>query len=341
MTTAPPTRYLLHLRYERLGRDDARYPQLLEIAATVSARVQALPPDAAVLDLTGAIRYFAAPPEDVAAMVRMRTAALAGVTTTAGLGPSRMLAAIAADAAEPGHLLAVPDDARAIVRFLQPRPVRVLPGIGPATARTLARYGLETVGDLARAPLPTLQRILGASAGLQAHHRAHAYDPRHVTPTAPPRTIARTYRFGQDTLDGGDHRRAVLALVHDLGADLRDSGTFARTVTVDVRHADRSSTSRTRTLPESTDHTPALGKAALAALDAFALQRARVRAVTVSVELGDQSAATHQLTFDPADERDRRIEVAVDRARRRFGPTTIGPALLYSAPPTPVFSARS
>ena len=195
MTTTPLTRHILYLRYDHLTRSDTRFPQLMEIAATVSARVQALPPDGAVLDLTGAIRYFAAPPEEVAAMVRLRTVALAGVTTTAGLGPSQMLAAIAADAAEPGHLLAVPDDDHAIVQFLHPRLARALPGIGPASARTLARYGLDTVGDLARTPLPTLQRILGTSAGLQAHHRAHAYDPRPVTPKTPPRTITRTYRL--------------------------------------------------------------------------------------------------------------------------------------------------
>ncbi|MFC1431378.1 hypothetical protein ACEZDB_12055 [Streptacidiphilus sp. N1-3] len=122
---------------------------------------------------------------------------------------------------------------------------------------------------------------------------------------------------------------AVLALVHGLGADLRDSAIFARTVAVEIRHADRSTT-RTRTPPEITDHTPALTKAALAALDAFALQRARVRAVAVTMELGDRAAA-HQLTLDPANERDCRIEVAVDRARRRFGPTTIGPAALCRA----------
>ncbi|MEZ0096150.1 hypothetical protein, partial [Streptacidiphilus sp. EB129] len=262
---------------------------------------------------------------------RLRTVALAGVTTTAGLGPSRMLAAIAANAAEPGHLLAVPDDDHAIVRFLHPRPARALPGIGPATARTLANYGLDTVGDLARTPLPTLQRILGTSAGLQAHHHAHAHDPRPVTPTAPPRTITRTHRFNHDTLDAGAHRRAVLTLVHDLGALLRDSSTFARTVTVDIRHADRSTTTRTRTLPEATDHTPALTQASLKALDALALQRARVRAVTLTVELADQTTATHQLTLDPADERGHRLEAATDKARRRFGPTTIGPAMLYHA----------
>ena len=330
-TDQPSARHILHLRYLGLTRDDARYPLLVEIAATVSARVQALPPDAAVLDLTGAVRYFAATPQDVADMVRLRTLALAGVSTTAGLGPSRMLASIAARAAEPGHLVVVPDEDHANVRFLHPRPVAVLPGIGPATARTLGHYGLDTVGDLARTPLATLQRILGASAGLQAHHRAHAYDPRPVTPKGPPRTITRTVRFRHDALDPGTHHRAVLALAHDLGAQLRDTSTVARTVAMSVRLADRSSTSRSRTLPETTDHTMALITAARTALDALALQRARVRAITMTIELGDPAAAAHQLMLDPADERQHRLEAATDRARRRFGPTAIGPGALYRA----------
>ena len=325
------TRHVLHLRYQDVSRDDARYPLLLEIAATVSARIQALPPDAAALDLTGAVRYFAATPQEVADMVRLRTQAMADVRTTAGLGPSRMLAAIAADTADPGHLVVVPDEDHAIVQFLHPRPVAVLPGIGPATARTLAQYGLQTIGDLARTPLPTLQRILGASAGLQTHYRAHAYDPRPVTPTAPPRTITHTYRFGRDTLDTGDHRRAVLAMAHDLGAQLRDTGTVARTVSLSVRFADRSSTSRSRTLPETTGHTRALTTVAGAVLAGLALQRARVRSITMTLELGNLAAAAHQLTLDPGDERRHRLEAATDRARRRFGPTAIGPALLYKA----------
>jgi DNA polymerase-4 len=330
-TTTPPTRHLLHLRYQDVLRDDARYPLLLEIAATVSARIQALPPDAAVLDLTGAVRYFDGTPQEVADMVRLRTQAMAGVGTAAGLGPSLMLAAIAAGTAEPGHLVVVPDDDHAIMRFLHPRPVAVLPGIGPATARTLAHYGLQSVGELARTPLATLQRILGASAGLQAHYRAHAYDPRPVTPKAPPRTITRTVRFGRDAMDADDHRRAVLAMAHDLGAQLRDSQTVARTVTLSVRFADRSSTSRSRTLPETTDHTRDLTTAADTVLGTFAMQRARVRAITMALDLGDPAAATHQLALDPTDDRQRSLEVATDRARRRFGPTAIGPALLYRA----------
>ena len=98
-----------------------------------------------------------------------------------------------------------------------------------------------------------------------------------------------------------------------------------------VRLADRSSTSRSGTLPETTDHTRALTAAASSVLDALALQRARVRAITMTIELGDPAAAAHQLMLDPADERLSRLEAATDRARRRFGPTAIGPGALYTA----------
>ncbi len=152
-----------------------------------------------------------------------------------------------------------------------------------------------------------------------------------ATPKAPPRTIIRTVRFGHDTLDTDDHRRAVLAMAHDLGAQLRDTSTVARTVALSVWFADRSSTSRSCTLPETTDHTRALTTAADTVLGTLALQRARVRAISMTLELGDPAAATHQLALDPADERQRDLEAATDRARRRFGPTAIGPALLYRA----------
>ncbi|MGO4421311.1 hypothetical protein AB4Z54_22040, partial [Streptomyces sp. MCAF7] len=36
--------------------------------------------------------------------------------------------------------------------------------------------------------------------------------------------------------------------------------------------------------------------------------------------------ASHQLTFDPADDKARRIEAAVDRARARFGERAVRPA---------------
>jgi hypothetical protein len=40
------------------------------------------------------------------------------------------------------------------------------------------------------------------------------------------------------------------------------------------------------------------------------------------------AGASHQLTFDPVDEKVRRIEEVADRARAKFGPHVIGPGTL-------------
>ena len=63
--------------------------------------------------------------------------------------------------------------------------------------------------------------------------------------------------------------------------------------------------------------------------DALGLQRARVRGLSLRAEgLGPAEHATHQLMFDPADDRARRIEAVADRAREKFGPGAIVPGTL-------------
>ncbi|MFM9462782.1 DNA polymerase thumb domain-containing protein [Streptomyces scabiei] len=318
----------MHVHYHGLAPGDPRYPQVLDLLATISARIQALPPDAAIADLTGAERYFERGPEDLAQLIRLRTLAWTGVPTTIGAGSSLMLAAMAAAVTEPGGITVIPDTDEAIVAFLHPRPVAALPGVGPATARTLTHHGLETVGDIARTPLATLQRLLGAAAGRQLYERAHAHDPRTVAPNALPKTTTVSHTFERDELDPDAQHRAVLTLTHQLGTRLRGDQAVARTLTLTVRYADRTTTTRTRTLPEATAHTLALTRTATELFDALGLQRARVRALTLTGELTDATRTAQQLTFDPDDSKARRIEAAADRARRRFGPDAVVPAAL-------------
>ena len=324
----PPSRHIVHVHYHGLTPGDPRYLQVLDLLATISARVQALAPDAAIADLTGAEKYFERGPDGLAQLIRLRTLAWTGVPTTIGAGSSLMLAAMAAAVTEPGGITVIDDTDEAIVAFLHPRPVAALPGVGPATARTLTHHGLETVGDIARTPLATLQRLFGAALGRQLYERAHAHDPRTVTPHALPKTTTVSHQFDRDELDPDAQHRAVLALTHQLGARLRDDQVVARTLTLTVRYADRTTTSRTRTLPEPTAHTLALTRTATGLFETLGLQRARVRALTLTGELTDATLATHQLTFDPDDSKARRIEAAADRARRRFGPDAVVPAAL-------------
>lgn len=309
--------------------DPDTYHRLLDLLAEFTPVVQALPPDTAIADVRGALRYFGRDAAELAALVRIRALARHDTDCTIGVAANPLLARVAAGTApRPGAIRTVPDDPAAVAGFLAGKPAGVLHGVGPATARTLSAYGLDSVDRIASTPPATLQRILGASAGRRVHERARGIDPTPVTPHAPPRSLSAEHRFARDELDPDRRRRALLLLACRLGDALRADHQVARALTLTVRYVDGSTTTRSRTLAEPTAHTPALSDAAYALHDALALQRARVRGVALRAEriTGDDSAG-HQLTFDEQATRARILEPVIDRLNSRW-PGVIRPATL-------------
>ncbi|WP_329165222.1 hypothetical protein OG709_06635 [Streptomyces sp. NBC_01267] len=302
-------------------------PEALPLALTedLTPVVQAFPPDAVLLDVHGAQRYFGRSATELAALLRVRALAHHGLGCTIGIGPNPLLATMAAREARPGTTL-VADGART---FLAGKPVGALPGVGPKAARTLCSYGLDSIGRVAGAPLATLQRIVGARAGRELQERARGIDRTRVVPNAAARSAAGERTFPRDELDRDRQRRALLSLSGELGIRMRGEGQVCRSLTLTVRYADRSTTTRSRTLREPTAHSAALTEAAYAIHDALGLQRARVRGIGLRAEgLTPVAHSAHQLTFDPADDKARRVEAVADRARARFGPGAIVPGTL-------------
>lgn len=286
--------------------------------------VQAFPPDAALADVGGAQRYFGRSAVELAALLRVRALAHHGLDCAIGVGPNPLLARMAAREAGPGATL-VADDAA----FLADRPAAALYGVGPRTARTLCSYGLDSIGRIAGAPLATLQRIVGARAGRELQERARGIDRTKVVPNAAARSIASERTFSRDELDRERHRGALLSITDELGTRMRGDGQVCRSLTLTVRYADRSTTTRSRTLAEPTAHSVALRTTAYAIHEALGLQRARVRGIGLRAEgLTRVEHSAHQLMFDPADEKARRIEAVADRARAKFGPGAILPGAL-------------
>ncbi|EGX57044.1 hypothetical protein SZN_24820 [Streptomyces zinciresistens K42] len=320
---------ILCVRFQPPPAHEADLPALLGVLEDFTPVVQALPPDGALADLRGAERYFGRDAAELAAVIRVRALAHHGVDCVIGAGPGPMLARVALAGARPGETCAVPEDPDAVAGFLAGKPVAALPGVGAATARTLCEYGLDTLGSVAAAPLSTLQRLVGARTGRELREKASGIDRGRVVPNAVSRSLATERPFARDELDPGRHRRALLSAAGELGARLRALDKVCRTLTLTVRYADRSSTVRSRTLKEPTAHSAALTGAAYGMYEALGLQRARVRALALRAEgLDPAERASYQLTFDPRDEKARRIEEVADRARARFGPHAVMPGSL-------------
>ncbi|MFJ6580065.1 DNA polymerase Y family protein [Streptomyces sp. NPDC004290] len=316
---------ILCVRFRLEPADEAALPRLVDLLREFTPVVEAAPPHEALADVRGALRYFGRSPAELASVVRVRALALYGVDCVIGAGPNPMLARLAAREARPGATLVVEDPAA----FLRDRPVAALDGVGRATARTLCGYGLDSAGRVADAPLAVLQRLVGAKAGRELWERARGIDRTPVVPNAASRSIAAERAFPHDETDRTAQRRALLSLAEELGARLRTEAQVCRGLALTVRYADRSTTTRSRALPEPTAHSAALTALAYAVHDSLGLQRARVRGIALRAEgLRDAEGTAHQLSLDPADEKTRRIEAVADRARARFGPRAILPGSL-------------
>ncbi|MFE9677906.1 hypothetical protein ACFYO5_27995 [Streptomyces sp. NPDC006259] len=330
---------ILCVRFQLPPMYEAALPGLLGLLEEFSPVVEALPPDGALVDLRGAERYFGRGAVELASVIRVRSLALYGVDCVIGAGPGPMLARMALRAARPGVTCAVTEDGTR--EFLAGKPVASLPGVGPATARTLCEYGLDTLGRVAAAPLSTLQRLAGARTGRELHEKANGVDRGRVVRNAVSSSLAAERAFERDELDPHRHRRALLSAAEELGSRLRAVEKVCRSLTLTVRYADLVrprtgssgrtpvSTTRTRTLGEPTAHSADLTRTAYTLYEALGLQRARVRAIALRAEgLTSAEEASHQLSFDPVDEKARRLEEVADRARAKFGPRAVMPGAL-------------
>lgn len=258
---------ILCVRFQLPPMYEAALPGLLGLLEEFTPVVEALPPDGALADLRGAERYFGRDAVELASVIRVRALALHGVDCLIGAGPGPMLARMALRDARPGVTRAVPADA--VTEFLADKPVAALPGVGTATARTLCEYGLDTLGRVAAAPLSTLQRLVGAKAGRELHERANGVDRGPVVPNGVSRSLAAERPFDLDELDPDRHRRALLSAAEEIGARLRALEKVCRTLTLTVRYADRTSTTRSRTLKEPTAHSGALTRTAYGMYEAL------------------------------------------------------------------------
>lgn len=191
-----------------------------------------------------------------------------GLTSSVGVGSSKLIAKIASELDKPDGLVVVaPGMERDLLRPMQ---VTVIPGVGPATAENLRRIGVSTVADLEEISEDELVRVLGKAQGHGLHRLARAEDDRPVVPEREAKSVSVEDTYDVDHAD----RRLLDALVErqsqKVTERLRKARLSGRTVTLKVRLHDFSTHTRSATLPGPTDDTRTISRVArslLAELD--------------------------------------------------------------------------
>jgi protein ImuB len=160
---------------------------LLETAERFSPRIEEAAPGTVLLEIDDAARRLraSAEPERELGRALARAAARTGLPARVGIASSRLAAEVAAQGAADGEPAIVPPGREA--DSLAPLPIaRLAPEL--ALALTLERWGIATVGALARLPPDEIASRLG-EAGRRLHEVARGIDPRPLAPRAPPREL--------------------------------------------------------------------------------------------------------------------------------------------------------
>jgi DNA polymerase IV len=301
--------------------------EVMAIFKAVTPLVEPLSLDEAFLDVSGALRRLG-PPAVIGAMIRREVHGQLGITCSVGIATTKFVAKLASVQCKPDGLLVVP--AAGVLEFLHPLPVAALWGVGERTGQVLARLGLRTVGDLARAPVAALEGELGPASAAHLHALAWGRDDRAVSTGVAEKSIGAEETFAADIGDPALIRRELLRLAGRTAAGLRQSGLVAKTISVKLRRSDFRTFTRSRTLRDPTDVTQQIYAVACELYEASGMAGGvLLRLVGVrAAGLVPVTGAGTQLALGERPDAWRQADSAMDQIARRFGSGALRPGTL-------------
>jgi DNA polymerase-4 len=314
--------------YQRLG------DEVMNVLHDFTPLVERISIDEAFLDVTGSVHLFG-PPSKIAATIRRRVREELGLPISVGVATTKHLAKVASQVAKPDGLVVV--DAGRERAFLDPLPVELLWGVGPATRTRLAARGIRTCGELAATSPDALQRILGHAIGSKLGALAANLDPRAIETSRRAHSIGAQSALGRRTADDDVLHTTLGFLADRVATRLRSAASAGRTVTVRVRFRDLKAVTRSATLPFAVSATLTLAEIAIDLVRAALADHPEEREVTLlAVSVSNLVPETVlQLELPVTDDARQRpgtpggaarwaVDRAMDRARERFGRDALG-----------------
>ena len=175
--------------------------------------IEPLSLDEAYLDVTA----HPSAPELLAQAIRNTIFHKTKLTSSAGVGPNKLIAKIASEINKPnGQFEVKPED---VPQFMKDLPVRKIWGIGEKSERKLEELGVKTCGDLQRFSRPELVEVFG-KFGLELYDLCRGIDLRPVEPDRARKSLSTEQTFVIDLTTLEQCEEKLEELFQDLMADL-------------------------------------------------------------------------------------------------------------------------
>jgi len=296
-------------------------------------RIEAYGIDECWLDVTESLNLFGSGAK-IAETVRERVKKEIGLTVSVGVSWNKIFAKLASDMKKPDAVTEITkENYRETVWNL---PVEDLLYVGKATKRKLNNIGVKTIGNLAAAREDLLVSLLG-KWGSYLYAFANGNDASPVVKAGEAeavKSIGNSLTVYRDLKDEEDVRMILRLLADSVCSRMREAGLEkAATVHLSARGSDLKEYQKQAKMKRPSGHVTDVAETAFRLFRAVYPWEAYVRALGISVS--DFRFGPEQLDlFGEMEKEDKqkRLDLAVDRLRKKYGHDIIQSAILYKDP---------
>lgn len=320
-----PPHYEEYMKFSKAAR---------EIYEHYTDEVEPFGMDECWLDVTGSISVMGSG-EKIANEIRERIKLELGLTVSAGVSFNKIFAKLGSDMKKPDAVTVIPyDNFRNIIWDL---PASELLGVGRATERKLASFGIRTIGQLAQTPCDFLQRRLGV-CGADLWRFANGLDNSKVSvrdTEAPDKSVGHGTTALQDLENRAEVWKFILELCQDIGHRLYVFNKKATGIAIYVRDNELYTKQWQCRLPVPTQSPSTIAKEAYSLFLRSYDWKKPIRSITVrainliSIETPYQLDVFSDVSCT---EKAEALDRVIEEIRSRFGPNIIRNACLLNNP---------
>ena len=310
-----PPHYELYERYSQMVR---------EIYYEYTDQIEPFGLDECWLDVSESLSLFG-DGEQIANSIRNKIKKELGLTVSVGVSFNKVFAKLGSD-------MKKPDATTVISKANFKDKIWSLPAgdmlfVGKKTYSKLKRYGIYTIGDLAKTDIELLRCLLGKN-GILLSNYANGKDFSPVAcfdAVVPPKSIGNSTTPPRDLVSEEDIRIILYRLCESVSSRMRKGGFVCGTVQIYVRYSDLSSCERQIRLDYPNRTAKALFDAVTYLISKHALAKAPIRSLGVRASdlVGCQC---EQLSFSPEImkiQKEETVEQTVDFVRETYGNPSI------------------
>ena len=320
-----PPNYDQYLRFSRYLR---------EIYGYYSDKVESFGLDECWIDVTDSVGIRGTG-EEIAKEINQKVKNDLGITISVGVSWNKIFAKYGSDYKKPDAVTVVSRENYQTIVWQ--KPAEDLLYVGRATKRKLARWGILTIGDIAKTDIRFLKTQLG-KAGLMLSAFAKGEDQTPVAKentAAPIKSIGNGMTMPRDLVNNEEVKMAVYMLSESVATRLRENAFAGDVVEIYVRDKDLAGFTRQHKVPCPTNISDEIAKHAMQLFLQNYHWEKPIRGVGVRVASLHGDRYPYQLDLFHSEEMRQKqlhMDMAVDEIRRRFGTDSVMRGLMHFGP---------